>query len=85
MNFITEQFKRGYKTTEFWLTIVGGVVVLLNGALGWDLDAASITGMAGSIAAYILGRSYLKGQRVNAVSYAALPEGETTNDSPPVG
>tara|TARA_R110000868_G_scaffold161309_3_gene391466 strand:- start:1231 stop:1488 length:258 start_codon:yes stop_codon:yes gene_type:complete len=85
MSYITEQFKKGYKTTEFWLTIVGGAVVLLNGTFGWGLDAASITGMAGSIAAYIVGRSYLKGQRVNAVSYAGLPEDETTNDAPPVG
>lgn len=85
MDYLVGQFKKGYKTTEFWLTIVGGVVVLLNGALGWDLDAASITGMAGSIAAYVLGRSYLKGQRAEAVGYAALPEYEVNITAPPVG
>jgi hypothetical protein len=85
MDYLVGQFKKGYKTTEFWLTIIGGAVVLLNGAFGWDLDAASITGMVGSVAAYVIGRSYLKGQRVQAASYASLPESEVGVPAPPVG
>jgi hypothetical protein len=89
MDYLVGQFKKGYKTTEFWLTLIGGAVVLLNGAFGWDLDAASITAMAGSVAAYVLGRSYLKGQRATAVSFAPpepdAPEAEVLSLAPPVG
>ena len=85
MDYLVGQFKKGYKTTEFWLTIIGGAVVLLNGAFGWELDAASITGMVGSVAAYVIGRSYLKGQRAQAVGYA-IPETEVSAiPAPPVG
>lgn len=81
---ITAYFKKGYKTTEFWLTIAGSVIVLVNSVTGLDLDAASIVAMLGSIAAYVASRSYLKGHRVEAVALASdLPEAEV--HTPPVG
>jgi len=78
---LTSHFKKGYKTSEFWLTLGAALIVLLNSAFGWDLDPESIIGMAAAIIAYVTGRSYLKTKRVAAV--AALPEEEGSPEEPP--
>lgn len=81
---LTSQFKKGYKTSEFWLTIIGAVIVIVNTTTGLDLDGESILGMLGAIAAYVASRSYLKGHRVEALAMSDLPEQERF-DTPPVG
>lgn len=83
---LTAQFKKGYKTSEFWLTIIGALVVLINATTGLDLDGESIIGIIGAIIAYVASRSYLKGHRVEALAMSEFrfPENEKF-DGPPVG
>lgn len=71
-------FKKGYKTTEFWLALVPAVVIVLA-LFGVDVTPDEISNVivavAGGVsAAYSLGRSILKGKRVEAV--ARLHEAE---------
>ena len=69
-NFVA-QFKKGYKTTEFWLTLLSAALVLLDSTFGWGLDVQGITALVASNIAYVLGRSYLKGKRASAVGDVA--------------
>jgi hypothetical protein len=55
--------KQGWKTTEFWVTLVTALLVALNqsGILGAIvLPIESIAGVIGVIAPYVLGRSVVK-------------------------
>ncbi|MBS4050304.1 MAG: hypothetical protein KGZ69_03775 [Methylomonas sp.] len=54
--------KKGYKTTEFWLTTLGSILTLLNqsGALGTPLPIEPIMAVLGSISAYTMSRSFTK-------------------------
>jgi hypothetical protein len=70
---LADQFKKGYKTTEFWVALISGlvpVVTWVGSAFGYDIDAAklaaSMIGFAPGFA-YILGRSWLKKSRVEAL------------------
>lgn len=86
LDSLTAHFKKGYKTSEFWLTLAASVIVLLNSAFGWDLDPESIIGLAVTVIGYVTGRAYLKGHRVRAAA-GALPEEETLvveEEPPPV-
>jgi hypothetical protein len=82
---ITQHFKQGYKTTEFWFTIVGALIVLVNAGTGLDLDSESILALAGTVAAYVASRSYLKGHRAEALAIASDPAVIERSDAPPVG
>jgi len=71
---VIDQFKLGYKTTEFWVAVITGLVPVVawaGAAVGFDIDsaqlAASMIGMAPAFA-YILGRSWLKKSRVEALA-----------------
>ena len=84
MDQITTHFKKGYKTTEFWLTLGAAVVAVVNATTGLDLDAESIIGLAGMVAAYVASRSFLKAKRVESLAYDDSGENvEITH--PPVG
>ena len=55
--------KTGYKTTEFWLTVVTTVVTLLNqsGLLGSIvLPVEGIMTVAGVVSTYIISRGFAK-------------------------
>jgi hypothetical protein len=52
--------KAGWKTSEFWGSVVAAVVPLLNGAFGWNLPVESMVGVAVSVAAYALSRGMAK-------------------------
>ncbi|MCW0193384.1 MAG: hypothetical protein OJJ55_19040 [Rhodococcus sp.] len=68
MDRIAEQFKKGWKTSEFWLTILTGGLILVEGTTGLDLDNEGIIALAVSNFGYVAGRSFLKGKRVDALS-----------------
>ena len=56
------EIKKGYRTTEFWLTAIGSIGTLLNqsGILGSPLPMDAIMGVLGSIAAYVVSRGVAK-------------------------
>jgi hypothetical protein len=53
---------KGYKTTEFWLTLLGSLATFANqsGVLGSPLPVEPIMAILGSIAAYAVSRSQTK-------------------------
>jgi hypothetical protein len=69
MDRITDHFKKGYKTSEFWVTLATGVVLLINAATGLDLDTDSLVALVGTNASYVIGRSWLKTNRVKVLPY----------------
>lgn len=50
----------GWKTTEFWATVTGSLIAILNQAFGWHIPPETITQIVGGIAAYVIGRSVVK-------------------------
>ena len=54
--------KAGWKTTEFWLTAIASLMVMLNqsGAFGFEIPAESIMPIFTGIAAYVVSRSGTK-------------------------
>lgn len=50
----------GYLSTEFYLTIAGSLIAILNSAFGWHIPSDTILQVVGGIAAYVLGRSIAK-------------------------
>jgi len=55
-----DTIKTGWKTSEFWVTVVSAVVMVLNQGLGVNLPVEQITAFAGVVIAYVLGRSIVK-------------------------
>lgn len=67
---IADQFKKGYKTSEFWISLVTKVAVIV-GVLGFNLDTAEIS----TLIAVTLGsdtyggfRTWLKRKRLDTVA-----------------
>jgi len=52
--------KAGWKTSEFWVTVVTANVPLLNAALGWNLPVEAMATMVGVVASYVLSRGLSK-------------------------
>ena len=52
--------KAGIKTSEFYLTIVGALVPLLNQLFGWNIPLEAVLSVTGSLAAYVLSRGVAK-------------------------
>ena len=78
---LEDQFKTGYKTTEFWVGLIGivvpGIGTLLANFFGVEIDVEGIIALGTSAvtaAAYILSRSYLKGKRNEAVATISTAE-----------
>jgi len=67
---LISQWKTGYKTTEFWVSVAMLLIPVFNGILpeGSQLDAESIIAAGIAAASYIGGRSFLKGKRNEAVA-----------------
>lgn len=71
---LPEQFKKGYKTSEFWISAVTGIIPVAGfgaAAFGVDIDVAALLATVPMIApsiAYIFGRGWLKRKRVEAMT-----------------
>ncbi len=70
---VVSEFKKGYRTTEFWKSFIGDVIpVFAFGAalFGFDVDTevllASLGGLVPNVS-YILGRTWLKRKRLDSV------------------
>lgn len=71
---IVDQFKKGYTTSEFWLSFIPsgvGVAAVLAPFFGYELNSeqliASMSAFVPGVA-YIFGRSWLKRKRIEAVA-----------------
>lgn len=52
--------KAGWKTSEFWVTVVASVIAILNKAFDWNIPTDTLTQVVGVIAAYVLSRGLAK-------------------------
>ena len=52
--------KRGIKTTEFWATLFGTILVSFASELGLNLDPGATTNVTALIATYVAGRVWHK-------------------------
>lgn len=52
--------KPGFKSTEYWVTLITGAVTLMNQVFGWDISTDANLIVGGLAAAYVLGRSIVK-------------------------
>lgn len=68
---LSSQFKKGWRTSEFWLAVGTVATVVGNGVFDLGIDSESLLAMVGTGASYILGRSYLKRFRATTLGYAA--------------
>lgn len=48
--------KPGIKTTEFWATMIGSIIVAGASEIGINLNGASVVSIATMIITYIIGR-----------------------------
>jgi hypothetical protein len=83
MDRIVQQFKQGWKTTEFWVTLATGGILLVEATTGLDLDNEGLIALVGTNASYVLSRGFVKGRRVAALAHTAdlvedEPEGVRT-------
>jgi hypothetical protein len=58
--------KKGIKTTEFWLVVIGAAVTVANDGLGLGLERDTIMAFAAMVASYVGGRSYIKAKHPEA-------------------
>lgn len=54
--------KKGYKTSEFWLTAANSIFTLLNqsGIIGTPIPTEAILMIGGTVMTYIFGRTTVK-------------------------
>ena len=45
------------RSRKLWVTIVTGLIMLVNDAIGLDLDEQTITSLAIAVSAYVLGQA----------------------------
>lgn len=68
---VSNLFKAGYKTTEFWLVLVAGVwnaiVQVWQPGHSWQSQAPALI-FAGVTAVYALARTWIKTARVSAIA-----------------
>ena len=69
---IADQFKKGYKTSEFWLTAGTWLFAVANGVFDLGLDVETIAAAAATTVGYVLNRGYLKRGRVQALATEKL-------------
>ena len=68
---IVDQFKKGWKTSEFWVGILLVVAPLVTVLTGVEIDTEGLTAFITSAVTgvtYIAGRTWLKTRRVDAVA-----------------
>lgn len=52
--------KAGIKTSEFWLSLVGAIIPVLNSSLGLAIPIEGILSVAGMVVAYVISRTAIK-------------------------
>lgn len=55
-----ESVKKGVKTSEFWLVVVGAAITIANDGLGFGLDRETIMSFAVMVAGYATSRGIAK-------------------------
>lgn len=65
---VIANFKKGYKTTEFWSTVLTLGAVLADGVFDLGVDTEGIVTLIGVNLSYVLGRSWVKTNRLKAIS-----------------
>lgn len=65
---VVSQFKKGYRTSEAWLTAATIGLIAGDEIFDWGLDVQGILGMASVVVTYVFGRTWLKRKRVEAVA-----------------
>ena len=67
-----DKIRAGVKTSEFWVTVVSAFLMIFNKGLGFDLPEEIILPLAGTVAAYVLGRSIAKRGQTNGLKILAF-------------
>ena len=57
----TEKVKKGVRTSEFYMAIIGAMIPILNTHLGFELNPTAIMSIAGVAVTYIISRAVVKG------------------------
>lgn len=85
---IVDEFKKGWRTTEFWVATITGAIPVgawAAKAAGYDVDTEELTAaMVGIVPSfvYIFSRGWLKRQRIEGVvaTTAIVPAGPAESD-----
>lgn len=77
--------RRAWKTTEFWSALILSVVAILNSLFDLNLDPVGLSTAAGAVAAFIIGRSWVKKTIVETIVTVEPVQEPTQNVAPPVG
>lgn len=70
--------KNGLKTSEFWVGLLGVIVVFLNTQLKLGLDTDSILSVAGMVGTYIVSRTAIKAKAHAAAGITAAAQATAT-------
>lgn len=68
---ITTEFKKGYKTSEFWVTIAAVLAPPIALFTGYELDIEGVTTLLGSVfgaITYAGSRTWLKRKRIDGAT-----------------
>jgi hypothetical protein len=60
--------KSGIRTTEFWATLIGSVIVAGASELGLPLDTTSVGSVTAMVITYVIGRVLNKNTKAKAGS-----------------
>ena len=84
IDVVLDALKKGYKTTEFWLSFLAaafaGVLAIWDPNKGWK-DQVTAIAIAVVAAAYSISRSHLKGKRVTALAIAGTAPAASSNEN----
>jgi hypothetical protein len=56
--------KQKLLSRKFWMAVLGAVIPVLNGELGWNIPVPEVLAVLGLILGYILVEAKLDGQRM---------------------
>lgn len=70
--------KNGLKTSEFWVGLLGVIVVFLNTQLKLGLDTNSILSVAGMVGTYIVSRTAIKAKAHAAAGVTAAAQAQAS-------
>lgn len=68
---MSQTAKSGYKTTEFWLALLGANLPVVNTLFNLDIPIDSLLASIGAIATYIFGRTVTKRAEASAAPVTA--------------
>jgi uncharacterized membrane protein len=58
-----------FKSRKFWMAVVGGVLVILNDGLGWNLPVDTVYGFAAIVIGWIVSEAYVDGKGAESQVY----------------